>query len=350
MTVSSKYDDAAAIVQVIGCIARHPSYLNREGEYFFCEDDFQNQFHKVIFGAIYNLHKMGTNDFSPKVIEDYLDKRPESLSLYKKFNGGHWLIDVMNQCDITNFDYYYNRMKKMTLLRSYDDLGLDVSWIYDPDNILDLAKKQKQENNLDKMSLNEIADLIDERIQSIRLTYIDNATDEAVSIGDGILDFLEELKESPELGSPMYGSYINTITRGCRTGKFYLRSAATGVGKSRTMIADACNLACDEYYNTQTKKWEKKGICEPVVFISTELELSEVRTMALAFLSGVNEEHILTNNYCAFDDEWDRVKYAAQVLQNAPLFIETIPDFSLRDIENIIKRNIRVNKCHYVFK
>lgn len=39
------------------------------------------------------------------------------------------------------FDYYYNRLKKFTLLRVYDSFGIDMTEFYDPDNIFDLAKK-----------------------------------------------------------------------------------------------------------------------------------------------------------------------------------------------------------------
>lgn len=342
----SKYNDTTSIIQVIGCIMRNPSLLNHEGKYFFNEEDFTNEFHKTIFGSMYNLYKTGANNITTKAIEDYLENRPDSLAIYKKAKGSEWLLQTSESADLSNFDYYYQRMKKMTLLRNYDKYGLDVSWIYDPDNILDIKKKRQQENYLDSLSLTEIADLIDDRILSIRSTYIDNATDESVSIGDGIFDLLEELKETPELGSPLYGPYINTITRGCRLKKFYLRSAASGVGKSRTMMADACTLACNQIYDAKSEAWVANGLCQPTLFISTELELSELRTMALAFLANVNEEHILTGEY-EFG-EWERVYYAAKLLQDSPLYIEVIPDFSLRDIENTIKRNIRVRKCQYV--
>ena len=59
-------------------------------------------------------------------------------------------------------------------------------------------------------------------------------------------ELLEDLKENPEIGYPLFGHYVNTITKGARLKKFYLRSAATGVGKSRSMIADACYIACDK--------------------------------------------------------------------------------------------------------
>ena len=146
------------------------------------------------------------------------------------------------------------------------------------------------------------------------------------------------------MGSPLYGKYINTITRGARLKKFYLRSAASGVGKSRSLMADACYIACNKIY--KNGEWVDNGLCQPTIFISTELDVSELTTMALAFLADVNEEHIL-NNSCSWE-EVKRVQEAAKILQQAPLYIEELPDFSLRDIENTIKRNIRVNGCQYV--
>lgn len=343
----SKYNDTTSVIQVIGGILKKPSLLDNEGKYFFSEEDFTNEFHKVIFGSAYNLYKMGVTNVTTKAIEDYLQNRPESLAIYKKSKGSEWLSKTIDTTELANFDYYYNRVKKMTLLRSYDNFGLDVSWIYDPDNILDIKKKKEQENYLDSLSLIEIADLIDDKILEIRSTYIDNATDDSVAIGEGIFDILNELRETPDVGLPLYDDYINTVTRGCRLKKFFLRSAATGVGKSRSMMADACNLACNKIWNETTGCWDELGKSQPTLFISTELDKKELTTLALAFVSGVDEAHILQGNY-SFGEE-DRVTQAAQILSTAPLYIEEIPDFSLRDIENAIKRNIRAKKCQYVF-
>ena len=75
--------------------------------------------------------------------------------------------------------------------------------------------------------------------------------------------------------------------------------------------------------------------------------LSEVQTMMIAFLSDVNEEHILNGDYYA--GEWERVTRAAKILKDSPLYVEQLPDFSLQDIENTIKRNIREHGILYVF-
>ena len=341
-----KYVDIPSIVQVIGGVYLNNSFLDRE-EYFFTEEDFTEEFHRVLFEAIINLHTLGVKKIDLTSIEDYLEQRPKKKAVFLANKGPEYLQNLISKTQIAAFDYYYNRMKKMTLMRMYQGIGMDLSWLYDINNIMDVKKKQAQEDWLDNTSLGEIADLIDKKILDIRLKYVDDAEEGAVQAGIGGLDLLERLKQTPELGYPMYGPLINTVTRGARLKKFYLRSAATGVGKTRAMIADACSIACDEIYDLKEKKWAQNGTKEPTIFISTEQEIEEIQTMIYAFLSGVDEEHILTGNYLA--GEWERVVYAAKLLERCPLYLQELPDFSLQDIENTIKQGIRDYDVKYIF-
>ena len=178
------------------------------------------------------------------------------------------------------------------------------------------------------------------------MRFVENADGEAAQAGDGIDELIDDLKAHPEVGVPLYGPLINTVTRGARLKKFYLRSAPTGVGKSRSMVADACYIGCDKIYDAQFG-WIGTGLAEPTLYITTEQELSEIQTMMLAFLSNVNEEHILNGEY--EEGEEKRVREAAHILKNSPIYIEELPDFSLQDVENTIKKNIREHHVCYVF-
>lgn len=140
---------------------------------------------------------------------------------------------------------------------------------------------------------------------------------------------------------------MQTVTRGARLKKFYLRSAATGMGKTRSMIADACNIACNKLYDSRFGTWIKNGASQPTLFIATEQDKSEVQTMMLAFLSEVNEEHILDGKY--LEGERERVIEAARILKESPIWVEELPDFSLQDVENKIKKHIREHNVLYVF-
>lgn len=345
--IKSRYIDTSAIIQVLGNVYNNVSLLDNEN-YKFYEEDFPTDFHRILFGTIYNLHDLGATEITSNAIEDYLVQKPASYGVYKTNRGAEYLTELKDKVDPSTFDYYYSRMKKFTLLRMYNEkCGMDLSKFYDIDNITNIKKKEAQEDWLNSSSLEEIANAIDKNIVDIRLKYVDDANESAVEASDGILELISKLKETPEVGYPLFGHLVNTITRGARLKKLYLRSAASGVGKTRSMIADACYISCDELYDSEKKCWIKNGTKEPVIYISTEQEKDEIQTMMLAFLSDVDEEHILNGKYLA--GEWERVVYAANVLKKCPLYIQQLPDFTLQDIENTIKRGVKDFSCRYIF-
>lgn len=344
----SKYVDTTAVINVLAGVYTDPSLLDNESYYFNEEDFSTNEFHETLFGAIYNLHALGAKEITINTIEDYLEQRPKRKAIYTANKGAEYLTMLREHVSPNTFQYYYDRLKKMTLLRMYNErCGMDLSWFYDMDNILDLKKKQYQEDRLDNSSLVEIADLIDKKIDDIKLTFVNNCEAEITQAGSGVELLLEQLKQSPELGYPLYGKYINTITRGARLKKFYLRSAATGVGKTRSMIADACYIGCGSMYDLDKKEWVNTGEPQPTLYIATEQDLSEVQLMMIAFLSGVDSDKLATGDYA--EGEWERAMHAAELLKHGKIYFESMPDFSLQDIENAIKKGIRDHNVTYIF-
>lgn len=232
--MSSKYVDTTAVMQVIGSVFKNPGLLSQTDKYTITEEDFDSDFHKVAFGAIYKIYELGADKVTLENISDFLSTRPKSEAIFKQAKGEDWINQVAESAIPEAFDYYYSRLKKFSLLRAYDKCGIDVRFIYDPDNILDVKKRQIQEDQLDTSSLEDIADKIDGMIEEIKMTYVDGAYGKASQAGEGIVDLIDRLKQYPEVGVPLYGPLINTVTRGARLKKFYLRSAATGVGNIRT--------------------------------------------------------------------------------------------------------------------
>lgn len=344
--MSSKYIDITSIMQVIGCVFISPQLLDNTDKYIVTEDDFPDSFHKIVFGSIYKLHELGAKKITLENIADFLSSRKKHEAVYIQNKGDEWLLKISRSCNLLSFDYYYNRLKKFSLLRAYDNCGIDITDIYDIDNILDTKKKQLQEEQLDNMSLAQIALKVDEKIDKIKMQYVDDTFGQAFKAGNNLDELLEELEQHPDVGIPLYGPLINTVTRGARLRKMYLRSAPSGYGKTRTMVADVCYIGCNKIYD-DSFGWINNGNCEPVLYITTEQELSEIQTLMLAFLSNVDEDHILNNKYEG--DEKERVLYAKEVIKQSSVYIVELPDFSLQDVENIIKQSIRDYDVKYVF-
>lgn len=343
--MTSKYIDIPATVQVIGSIYNNPKILNDDYKYHFEEEDFPNKFHKILFGTMYNLHALGTIQFDINNIEDYLKQRPRLYATYKNNNGSDYLLKVSQNTQLAAFDYYYNRIKKMSLFRAYESINFDLSWLYEPNNILDIKKKEEQEEWLDNTSLEEIADIIDKKILQIKLRHsLEN--NEVENAGSDALELIERLKKVPDIGYPLFSDMINAVTRGARLSKFYLFSGSQGAGKSRMFIAQACQIGCEERYSNEKGEWIKIGPSEPTLYIATEQQKDEIQTMMLAFVSDVDEERILRGEY--FKGEYERVIRAAEILKKSNLYIQTISDFSLQDIENAIKVGVMKYDIKYV--
>lgn len=358
---SKKYYDSSAVQQIIGDIYKQPSLLDSAGQYELRDEDFILPAQKLIYGTFYNLYQNGAKSISLTDVENYVRRYDEAYALFKEQNVSKFILECAEFADISNFKYYYERIKKMTLLRKYTEAGVDVSWILDPDNLVDIAKKEAQEREFDSTPISDIAKKIEDKILLVNIETTSKLDGDSIAIGDSIFQLLDQLEDSPEVGMPfsfsdrgneIYSSILNRVTLGARKGKFYLRSAASGVGKTRTMMADACMLACKRIW--MNGNWvdiisniQEETDREGVLFISTELDISEVQTLALSFISGVNEEKILTRNYTV--EEMERVRQAAIELQDSTLRIEQLPNFTVADIENVIKRNHIVHKCNYIF-
>ena len=334
MSNTKLFIDKRSVMQVLGCLITNPNLLNRTDKYIFDTDDFVEDFYKIIFGTVNNLKIQGLKKIEALDIDNYLSNRPTLYQIYNNNKGAEYISEIIKIADLSKFDYYYTRLKKMSLLRVYSQSGIDISWLYDP-LTLDIKLQQQQEDWLDNTDIQTISNTIDKKIDNIKSQYLNSIDSHNNSqAGESIFELIDNLKATPEVGIPLYGSFINTITRGARLKKFYLRSAPQGAGKTRMFIADACNFSCGQIYDLQLNKWIKNGFHEPTLYITTEQEIDEIQTMMLAFLSGVQEETIL--------------RQAASILQQAPLWIEELHDFSIDDIENTIRKYVIDYNVNYI--
>ena len=149
---------------------------------------------------------------------------------------------------------------------------------------------------------------------------------------------IKELKEEPEVGCPLQGDIFNTICRGGRKGKMYLRSAGTSVGKTRQMVGDCCCIAYPIRYDINKKEWVSTGNCEKVLYVMTEQDPEEIKTMILAYLTGYNEEIFLYGNYR--EEHMERIKVAISIMEKYKdnVLFARIPDPSSSVIKNLFRR------------
>lgn len=322
---------------------RRPSLLE---EYSLTIFDFEvEEFYKIIFAAVNNLYNQGVKVIDSFAIDSYLSRYDKQYKIFELNQGIEYCENAVRLAEIDNFEYYFERLKKFSLLRYWESCGVNISSIYDTS----LVGPKKQEEQTAKLDSTTITDLILDRedalITKAKMLFSVDSSHRGQQAGKGMRELKEKLKEVPEFGIPLQSPMLTTIARGARTKKVYLRSADSGGGKTRTAIADICNFSIPWFYDTKEKQWKYTGCAEPSLFISTELEEDEVQTIIMAYISGVPENKILDGDYTG--DEEERVDKAIEYIESYPLYIEIITDFGIEDIATVIKNYKREKGCRY---
>ena len=339
--------DKRAILQVIGCLLQDSSLID-DIDRPLSRDDFAiENFYELLFVAIYNLHMTGVENVDEFAIDSYLSNYKEQYKIFQNNNGLDYLSSAREMSSLENYEYNYHRIRKYSLLRYYEKQGLDTRFIYDS-TIVESNKAEAEQIKFDNYTEQDIVEMVETTfVINPNMKYCTNNLTEDCQAGDGLDELVEELMQEPDVGVPLNSPALNTITRGARKGCLYMRSCVQGGGKSRLAAGDACKIAVPYYYDTETNKWVYTGISEPVLYITTEMSNREIMSIFLAIVSGVNEEHIL---YGAYDKgELKRVKQATEYIKASPLRLCNIPDFSIQDIKNIVKKYNREFSVEYFF-
>lgn len=302
--------DRHTIVQILGGLMNKPDLLNETDKYLLEPSDFSKQLDRFIFSAIYNLYVNGAEKIHAVDVDNYLKDNALAKQLMEKENGKVFLQDCEIESEVENFSYYYNKLKKINLVRELQLSKDKVDQIYCEDVLNDHYIEIN--NRFEQMQTVDIINMLKSNIATMENKYVLNNIAEESRPADTIRQKLKEWKQKPEIGCMLQGDIFNTITRGGRKGKLYIRSAGSGVGKTRSMVGDACHIAYPIRYDPKVGKWVSTGSCEKVLYVMTEQDTEEIDTMILAYLTGYNED-VFT--YGTFDENDPRIQTALDIME-----------------------------------
>lgn len=287
-----------------------PELLSETDKYFLEPGDFIQQLDKFIFSAIYNLYVNGAEKIHAADIDNYLQQNSLAKQLMEKENGLSFLQDCEIESEVSNFHYYYHKLKKFNLVRELQLSKDDIDNIYCEDILNE--RYTEINNKFERMQAVDVVNMLKSKIANIENRYVLNNIAEESRPSDSIRQRLKEWKEKPEIGCMLQGEIFNTITRGGRKGKLYIRSAGSGVGKTRSMVGDACHIAYPIRYDIRVGRWVSTGSCEKVLYVMTEQDTEEIDTMIMAYLTGYNED-VFT--YGTFDENDPRIQTALDIME-----------------------------------
>jgi replicative DNA helicase len=328
---------------------KKPSLLDDE-KYKFNKDDFyadgESSFYVIIFAAINNLYEQGIEEIDLMAIDSFLSNYDVQYKIFNDNDGLEYLQNALEQSNMRNFDYSYNRLKKFSLLRMYKKSGFDITELYD-ESIIDPKEAEAMTAEFDQLTIDNIIEIYDKKLLEISSLFANNQETKTLHAASNAKDLLKKFKQSPDYGISLIGNIQNTIFRGGKLKSLGLRSAPSNLGKTRIALAEATDMAIDEIYDLKQKKWVEHNNAENVLFISTEIEGDALQSTILAYISGVPENKIKDGNTTQEEDE--RLERAVEVLERSNFWIEYIPDLDTKLIENKIKHHILENQAQYIY-
>ena len=339
--------DKNTILQIFGSLMKNPLLLSEVDKYSLTPQDFSTNFEKYIFAAISNLYQNGAERISVVDIDNYLVSHEAVYGVFTENNGIEYLNDAEELSTLENFNYYYNKLKKYNAIRDLKIMGFNTNKIY-PENMLDDDIENKL-NEFEKMSVQDIFNSVRADIAKTESKYAKKSNTQTLKANEGVRNLIKKLKTTPEIGVNCQGEIFNTVVRGARRGKFYIRSGGTGTGKTRSMVGDACYIAYPIRYNSRKEEWENTGSCEKVLYIGTEQKPDEIQTMILAYLTDINEEKILYGNYSEKEEELLEKAMKLMDIYEDNFIITQMPDPNLNQIKSLIRKHYLIDGIENIF-
>ena len=348
--------DKTAQRMIIGSLMHNPLlFLEYED---LVPADFDLNIAKKCLGIIKYLYTQGAKTLTPVEVDQEFARRERIYDSYDKEGGLEYLKNAYEQTiNAGNIDYYYKNLKKYALLRRLKAEKYDISEYYidDKENNDPLKETQALER-FNNATLEDILNTVESKYNVIRSDFL-NGGKKKGDPAEGIFTLIDKLKESPDIGPNLEGKLFNYACRGARQGCFFLKSASTNAGKTRTSVFDACRLAYPIRWSHEKKTFVQEvdnGTGEvydarKVLFIVTEMDKEELQTIMLAYLSGVDEDHILRGSYKLGEEQ--RVRYAGKIMEkySGYFIIEEISEPNLVNVEATIRKYATLDKIKYVF-
>lgn len=347
--------DSAAYRNIIGCLMYQPQLLLEYSDIKPIDFDYKPA--RVCFNTIRKMYALGATELSVLEIDQEIERNGgAALQIYKSEGGLDFVKNAYESANLGNFKFYYERLKKCSLLRKLRQANYDISEFYvDEKDVIDPSREQEVIQHLNESSLEDILNSVEKNYSEIRNEFLNGGRLKG-DPAEGVFELIEDLRKSPSIGPSLEGKIFSSVCRGARDGCFFLKSASTSAGKSRTSIFDACHLAYPKRWSHTQQAFieEVDAVGDPreprkVLFIVTEMDKEEIQTIMLAYLSGVDEDHILTGNYEL--GELTRVKCAGKIMEeySGYFLIEEISDPNLQNVEATIRKYATVDDVKYVF-
>ena len=335
--------DTESEAYVLGSIIHNPNLLN-ENE--FNKIYFSEPFTQIIYSVCNNMFENGITEISSEDIYRMLEDFPKQKKIFEDNNGLEFIKELKEKETLSNFTYHYERLKKSTYLRELQFNNIGIEEYFDAkDEDENLQSCQDRQSRYLQTSLGDMMDHYQSVLLSINNKF---SVSESKIVKAGsktkFRDMLKLWKAGGAWGLPFQSKYLTAMTRGMHKKRFYIVSAGSGTGKSRTALSLMASHYAVELYDTEAKKWIENKVATSqkggALYLQYEMDIDEeLMPIMISTIAAVPQEVITDGRYS--DEIAERIEYAIDVLDRSNIFLGEVPDFTVREIDNKVGEYVK---------
>lgn len=336
---------------VLGSLLNNTEILSNS-QFPLRKKDFKFKTHYILFQVICELAKNGVKEITPKEILIYLEPFKTETNLIKQEIGEDLIgyLGKLKELDNDNaFEYYYNELRKRSLLSEMKAHGQDISEFYNEQGDLEVEAQK-----LASLSLDSILTTIRERTEKLEQTFDIDKNIEYSLVDEKSKQYFLDIVDGKisNVGRSLQSPYISTLSNGIMKSNFIISSGDTGSGKSRHLIGDLMHLCANKFYNTENDQWEVNlsALDTKGLYIGSEMKSKEeVHPLMASCVAGVSSAYFSSRNVGNLsEEEKNRILQAYDIIQESNIYTVKVPDFDINDLDKIIKYHKRKYNIDYV--
>lgn len=262
---------------------------------------------------------------------------------YEKYGGYQTIEELMQETKgkESNFEAYYDDVKKYSLLREYFKLF--------GDKVMDSSDEKYNHKTMSRIM---ISMYWNDKLNNIDIEHNDTAI-VAYNLLDNLEDLVEKLDLSPDIGMPLYnGNKMTDIINGWARGTLNILSAFSGNGKT-SMVVEKVIMSCIENN-------------EKLAIIANEMDLAQYQKLLLITIMGTelyvkfkntfgtngawfNRKNINKGNFTEEEKQklYESVKWIKEVTSQGDKktnsLVKFIPleDYTMENVKKVVKKFAR---------
>lgn len=319
----------------LGCLFKNPSLFNNSA-YPLSKSDFSEiEMHKILFVCGQAISKTGCMDITSLEIDNFVVSYPVQKEILDDNNFFEFIDTIKELASLENFDYYYNIVRKFSLLRDLKNQGININKYYD-----ETEEENKAQQKLNGLSIQDIISDIESSANKFRTKYDIKYVRDEIKAGEDTEELIERFKEVPSMGAMFQSGYLTTLFNGWNRGHLICRAGPSGAGKSRFSVADLCKVGATQLWDDNAKDFiPNSNYQSPTLFIATEQNIeTEVQPMFYSAIANVNYSDI-TNGTLTKDQE-KRIIKAGEIIRESNITITSMPRFTKQNLERKLKEKV----------